>query len=185
VFEEEVEKFMCKNIKKILFVDYTETSLYKHECEICEIFLADPITFKKKIIGQLFDIIVKLKHSGIIHRDIHYDNIILINGDATLIDFGCAKPERSDIVLLRGSLRYYSCNAILDKNYYNNDCDLYMCSFVVYELIEEHEIYPELKGDTEKIIEMRLKKIYPVWSDKAEGFKAIIDMIHEIWEKTA
>lgn len=38
-----------------------------------------------------------------------------------------------------------------------------MSSFVLYEIIEENEIYPECEGDTEQIIIKRKNKEFPLW----------------------
>jgi hypothetical protein len=175
-----IERFITKNFKT-LDVDITTTKFYRDEQKMHDLFAENPILFKSMLIDQLLEIIKLLKDNDIIHRDIYYNNIVLINGKATLIDFDSAKNESSSVVLLRGSLRYYPYEAICDKRYYVNDCDLYMCSFVIYELIEEHEIYPETHGDTEMIIEKRASSIYPEWSGKAECFEMYVTMINKIW----
>lgn len=179
--EIEAEKFIHKNIKKTIFTDYEKTEAYKIKNEICENYVCDPTNFKKKIIDQLFDVMSKLKCGNIIHRDIHYDNIILTSRDVMLIDFGCAKSTESQISLLRGSIRYYPYKAIIDKNYYDFNCDLYMCSLVMYEIIEEHEIYPDCMMNIEKVVEMKKNKIHPVWNNKSSELSEIICNINMLW----
>ena len=175
-----IERFITKHFKT-LDVDIATTKFYRDEQKMHTLFAENPILFKGMLIDQLLEIIHRLKDNDIIHRDIYYNNIVLINGKATLIDFDSAKNESSSMVLLRGSLRYYPYDAICDKRYYTNESDLYMCSFVIYELIEEHEIYPETHGDTEMIIDKRASRIHPEWSDKAECFEMHVTIVNKIW----
>lgn len=179
-----IESFITKNFKT-LDVDIATTKFYQDEQKMHTLFAENPIVFKSMLIDQLLEIIHLLKDNDIIHRDIYYNNIVLINGKATLIDFDSAKNESSSMVLLRGSLRYYPCNAIRDKRYYTNDCDLYMCSFVIYELIEQHEIYPETHGDTKMIITKRELGVHPEWSSKAECFEKYVTIVNTIWSSSS
>lgn len=97
-----------------------------------------------------------------------------------IIDFGVAKKYNSNQKVLRGSLRYYPIISIDNLNFYDFNSDKYMSSFVIYEIIEEHEIYPECIGDTKKIITKRKNKEFPLWSDK-NTFIDYKNKINKLW----
>lgn len=182
-FLAEIEKFMCLHVKKYLTVDYINTTAYKNNQELIIKYNSNPILFKQ-IVAEEFDVILeKLEHCKIIHRDIYYDNVLLTtNLKVIIIDFGVSKKINSSLHILRGSLRYYSPMAILNANNYDYSCDKYMASFIIYEMIEEHEIYPEYIGDTENIIKSRLNNLFPKWSMKSKNFEQLVTKINELWK---
>lgn len=73
----------------------------------------------------------------------------------------------------RGSLRYYPAKAIESHNYYVPEFDVYMVTFVIYEMITNHEPYAECKSDIAQILYNRKNKIFPIW-DIAEKKKKYI-----------
>ena len=52
---------------------------------------------------------------------------------------------------------------------------------LIYEIIEEHEIYPEYHGETSEIIKKRRRKEYPIW--KNNDFPDIISKIDMFWRE--
>jgi len=140
---------------------------------------------KLQIINGLNSCLEKLNNMHIVHRDLSYDNIVIdIKNDTVIplfIDFGIAKKSNSELKIRRGSLRYYPICAI-DNFAYDFSCDKYMLSFVIYELINECEIYPECDGDTRKIINNRKKKIYPIWNIDHIYFNEIVEYVTTMWK---
>jgi serine/threonine protein kinase len=179
-----LEYFLTK--VKVFNVEYNQTSVCKLEKVLMSLYKSNSVNFKTAICDGLLKCVNDLKNHGIIHRDIHYDNILLTCVDNNvvpiLIDFGVAKRMKSCEEMLRGSLRYYPMEAINKKNVYKYEHDLYMLTFVLYELIELHEIYPECEGNTKEIIKLRKRHVYPEWSNtNINLYDKTIRMICNVW----
>lgn len=166
-------------------IQYETSELSNLEKKLNHFYNNDKINFKLEVINGLFDCLESLKSSNIIHRDISLNNILLnIENNkivVKLIDFGISKKINSNKKILRGSLRYYPLKSINDPSFYDYSSDLYMTSFVIYEIIEEHEIYPECNGITKEIIKKRKKHEHPKWSNHDDEFINIIEHINNIW----
>ena len=52
---------------------------------------------------------------------------------------------------------------------------------LIYEIIEEHELYPECGGETREIIKKRRNKEYPVW--KNNSFPEIVLKVNAFWRE--
>lgn len=180
-----VNKFIYEKIKKISNLQLENSNYYNEKQILQKYFIRDKNNFKLKIFDKLDLILDKLKKNNIIHRDINCSNLIIKQKssndfDLKIIDFGVAKKYNSNQKVLRGSLRYYPIISIDNLNFYDFNSDKYMSSFVIYEIIEEHEIYPECKGDTEKIINKRKNKEFPIWSNN-NTFIDYKNKINKLW----
>jgi len=174
------------SLTKSQYIEYEQTQFFKTMQKIKE-HVENETFFKLDIAIKMFDCVNAISKLSIYHRDIHYNNILL-NYDQNelhvmLIDFNVSKKSKSNVCIRRGSLRYYPMMAINGVHTYSHLCDEYMATFVIYELFEEHEIYPELVGDTKEIIKKRKKQIYPEWikSSKIKEFTQMINKINGIW----
>jgi serine/threonine protein kinase len=155
------------------------------EQQIKQLCLENKIKFKNDFCIKLFESVEFLEQNKVYHRDIHYENILLNYTDCLnvlIIDFNVSKKYNSVEHVKRGSIRYYPICAIDSMYKYSYDCDKYMASFIVYEILEEHEIYPECKGNTKEILKLRKNLMLPEWSKNTlETFSNIVNKINEIW----
>jgi serine/threonine protein kinase len=158
------------------------------EQHILQIYHKNKINFKKDFCVKLLNSVEHLKQNKIYHRDLHYGNILLNFTNELhvfIIDFNVSKKHNSSEQIRRGSIRYYPIWAIDGMYNYNFECDKYMASFIMYEIIEEHEIYPECKGNTKEILKMRRQLIFPKWSENAiKDFDDKIKEINKIWQES-
>lgn len=76
------------------------------------------------------------------HRDLTLDNILVFRGDEEqqipifkVCDFGVSATNEDKALLPRGKTRNYSPEAILDKNNYCPQSDVYSFGLVMYEFI--------------------------------------------------
>lgn len=187
-FNQLVNLFICEKIKRISNLCLENSNYWIEKQQLKNNFTQDKNNFKLKIFNKLDLILDKLEKNNIIHRDINCSNLIiklinLTDFDLKIIDFGVAKKYNSSQKVLRGSLRYYPIISIDNVDFYNFNSDKYMSSFVVYEIIEEHEIYPECNGDTELIIIKRKNKEFPLWSNNSNYSQFIDykDKINKLW----
>lgn len=166
------------------YVDYEHTNLFKIEQTILQSCLKNKTEFKINFCSKLFKSVSYLEQNKVYHRDLHYDNILLNFTNelhVLIIDFNVSKKHNSLEHIKRGSMRYYPIDAINNMHHYEYLYDKYMASFIMYELIEEHEIYPECQGDTRKIIKLRKNKIFPDWTDKSKNYFSVTSEINKIW----
>jgi serine/threonine protein kinase len=168
--------------------EYEKTNLFQKYLAITDLIRKNKDLFKLQVIRGLQTCLDKLEKSQIIHRDLYYDNIVvdIINNQicTQVIDYGVAKKINSPIHIRRGALRYYPIVSLNHPEHYTFACDKYMSTFIVYELLMEHEIYPECEGDTRKISKKRKKKDFPVWDKPvSECFNDIVESVKIIWQE--
>lgn len=166
------------------YVEYEQTKIFELETKINQLYLGNKVQFKNNFCLKLFESISYLEQNKVYHRDIHYDNILLNFTNelhVLIIDFNVSKKHNSLEHIKRGSMRYYPIEAIDNMHHYTYWCDKYMASFVAYEILEEHEIYPECKGNTKQIIKLRKNKILPEWKNKSKNHDSVTNEINKIW----
>ena len=163
---------------------YENTETCKIESLLKNKYTVDPVSFKKLAIENLISCVSNLRDYSIFHKDISANNI-LIGEDCKifLIDFGIARKSK-DPCKLRGSIRYYPVASLNDRKYYNYWCDMYLTSIAIYEIIEQHEIYPECNGCTPLMVEKRQNKHHPGWSNNnLLLYENEIRAVNNIWNE--
>eukprot|EP00980_Cylindrotheca_fusiformis_P001373 scaffold344_cov130-Cylindrotheca_fusiformis.AAC.4 len=95
----------------------------------------------RKLSRRLFEAIYFCHKKRIVHRDIKPENILLESPyDDTkirLADFGCAKQMTSDTILttMCGTPQYVAPEVYMQRNGYDEKCDLWSAAVVVYLLL--------------------------------------------------
>jgi serine/threonine protein kinase len=185
----EKEEKITSFLQKICFVkmEMKQTNLIQKYYSILDQLSHDRDLFKVQVIQGLNICLDQLCDSlHIIHRDINHQNILLdiIDGQIVvrIIDYGIAKKIDSIISIRRGPLRFYPMISIDNFNFYPSTGDKYVSTFIIYELLMEHEIYPECKGSTRHIIGKRRNMVFPSWDKQiSECFSDVIEKINRIW----
>lgn len=91
-----------------------------------------PTTTIRETLGKH---ISTLSGLGIVHRDLHLEQIMISNeGEVKLIDFGLSKFIDSEIQLRAGNTKYYTPSTTVDPSKYSFSDDLYALNIILGEL---------------------------------------------------
>ena len=86
-----------------------------------------------------------MTESGILHRDLTLDNILVfIDGDDItfkVCDFGISATETDKGELPRGKMRNYSHEAIKDKMGYSIKSDVYSYGLIIWEFLHNYYVW--------------------------------------------
>lgn len=107
---------------------------------------AQPLQRKIDLLAQTLQALAYLHRHGIVHRDLKPDNVLVVNEQVKVLDFGLAiareKVEVSDTV--SGTIAYLA-PEVLQGGLASEQSDLYALGIIAYELLSGH--YP-FKTDT-------------------------------------
>jgi serine/threonine-protein kinase len=108
-----------------------------------------PYAAALRIARQICQGLAAVHHAGVVHCDLKPENVILApNGNARLMDFGIAQPERAlrsesgRQSSLQGTPRYLAPEQ-LETGGSDVRSDIHACGLVLYELFTGHFPYPD------------------------------------------
>ena len=133
-----------------------------------------------QLIEQMLSGFVHLMSLGIRHRDIKTDNILLSNMIVKVSDFSVSIDVNSTAKMpLRGSIRHYAPEAIVDKKIYTEKADVYMFGCLLYEIVHGGERLWNGKS-THEVVNRRSNGETPTFSVECEPwyFDAVV---HDCW----
>lgn len=113
------------------------------------------------IMGQIKEGLKYLRQSGILHRDLKPDNILLSNSIIKIADFGLstyADVETDLISTICGSPLYMS-PEIIEHKKYNIKSDLWSIGIILYKLIYRTHPYPNCKNLQELTHQIKFRPI--------------------------
>lgn len=126
----------------------------------------------KMFLKKLVEIVDYLHQNKIVHRDIKLSNILISDDgkEIKLIDFGVAKKFHDlDITFSpQGDFRYRAPEMVKEGGY-NEMCDIWGCSLLVYSLLYGHNV------STKKILEKKY--------DLRKDFEGFSENFFEIFKK--
>ena len=127
------------------------------------------------IMVQACNALSAIHESGIIHRDIKPDNILIAKGGLVkLMDFGLAKAEDNRITkdgTVMGTPCYMSPEQALGKEV-DSRADIYAIGLLLYEMLTSDVVF--LDGD---VIKRQISEVPPKPSELVEGVPAELDAI--------
>ncbi|MCB9458328.1 MAG: protein kinase [Anaerolineaceae bacterium] len=105
---------------------------------------------KLDLILQLLQALAYLHRRGIIHRDLKPDNVMVVDGQVKVLDFGLALHRGSDASLVAGTLAYMA-PELLQEAPASQASDLYACGMIAIELLAES--HPFNTADVTQLIQ--------------------------------
>lgn len=91
---------------------------------------------KLDLILQLLQALAYLHRRGIVHRDLKPDNVMVVDGQVKVLDFGLALHRGGDASLVAGTLAYMA-PELLQEAPASQASDLYACGMIAIELLAE------------------------------------------------
>lgn len=93
-----------------------------------------PAAEKIALLAQLFAAIAYLHENGVLHRDLKPDNLLVVDSELRLLDFGLSTNMTNAGYALQGTAAYMA-PELLQGEPPTRATDLYACGVIMYELL--------------------------------------------------
>lgn len=112
---------------------YYTMELLQNAQNILEAAADQPLVYKAQLLAQLLRALIYLHHRGILHRDIKPGNVLIVENQLKVVDFGIA-VEASRIEDVAGTLAYMAPELLLGQPP-SIASDLYAVGVVAYQML--------------------------------------------------